>query len=769
VAKQQLSWIILILAGVMLAGLWYVNRKAAQDELQRDRRSAGRQPATASAPATGPAGTEPPSQPPARAPVAEAAKAPRTRQAGDKTRSEWLWEDYPEDKITVGSLDPAEGYVFQVELLNRGAAIYTVKLADYFAALADKRLFESLDRNHAGYLAARATDPNEYRGHYSLLNPVREYLPYATRAIVVEVVGEENDKDESGHLIPISLRKVGWKSHPAKTATRPAGAVEVRFETTLHRDENWNRPDAPAAPRPYVRLTKTYRVVKDDYSLQMRLKVQNLSGKPLRVYVDQLGPTGVPLEELYRPQDDRFAPYGRLMAKDKNVQVPQKAQGEIQKGEEVTDAAGRRVWQWELPSGDPVALGRSDEAEPVLWVGQANKFFASMMYLRPAIKGRLAAADWQADYHFFAREETGTATSRAFVTGVRIGGKRPEPDIFQHTPDLVLPPGGQAKEMVFDIFAGPKIRDMFKDSSHRRFRKLYEDLNYFGTINFRSCFCASNWLTEKMMQLLKLIATKLTFHNYGLAIMVLVVLVRVILHPLTKKGQVNMVKMQKLQPEMAKLRKKYADDKETLQKEMMKFYKGQGATPLLGCLPMFLQMPIWISLWGSLNAAVELRHAAFLPVWITDLAGPDAMFPWKTPIVLPFIGGMVGAIRSFNLLPILLTVAMFLQMKFGPQMSQPTATATPEQEKQQQTQKRMMQIMMPAMMLLFFYNAASGLTLYIMTSTFAGVFEQFIIRKHIKAREAAEAAVVTTVKVPGKAARGSRPKKPKGPFFIKRG
>jgi len=74
--------------------------------------------------------------------------------------------------------------------------------------------------------------------------------------------------------------------------------------------------------------------------------------------------------------------------------------------------------------------------------------------------------------------------------------------------------------MVFDIFAGPKIRDMFKDSAHPRFRKLYEDLNYFGTINFRSCHCASNWLTEKMMQLLKLIATKLTFDNYGLAIMV---------------------------------------------------------------------------------------------------------------------------------------------------------------------------------------------------------------------------------------------------------
>ena len=80
----------------------------------------------------------------------------------------------------------------------------------------------------------------------------------------------------------------------------------------------------------------------------------------------------------------------------------------------------------------------------------------------------------------------------------------------------------------------------------------------------------------------------------------------------------------------------------------------------------------------------------------------------------------------------------------------------------------MMQVMMPVMMLLFFYNAASGLNLYIMTSTFAGVLEQYVVRKHVKAREAAEAAAVAVVRVPGKAARDKRPKKPKGPFWVKR-
>jgi len=323
---------------------------------------------------------------------------------------------------------------------------------------------------------------------------------------------------------------------------------------------------------------------------------------------------------------------------------------------------------------------------------------------------------------------------------------------------------GGTKRMVFDIFAGPKKVDMFSTVGAPHFKPLYKELNYLGAIDLKGCYCSSDLLTLGMIWLLKKISV-ITFGNYGVAIMILVVLVRVVLHPLTKKSQVNMMKMQKLGPEMEKLKKKYADDKETLQKEMMKFYKHQGATPVLGCLPMFLQMPIWVSLWGSLGAAVELRHAAFLPIWITDLAAPDVLVSWGGNFLLPLLGSMVGPIRSFNLLPLLLTVAMYFQTKYTPQMTQPTAAATPEQERQ----KKMMQYMMPVMMLLFFYNAASGLTLYIMTSTFAGLAEQWVIRRHIEARQAAEAAEVTSVKAPGKLPRASRPKKPKGPFFTKMG
>jgi YidC/Oxa1 family membrane protein insertase len=172
---------------------------------------------------------------------------------------------------------------------------------------------------------------------------------------------------------------------------------------------------------------------------------------------------------------------------------------------------------------------------------------------------------------------------------------------------------------------------------------------------------------------------------------------------------------------------------------------------------MLLQMPIWLGLWAAINASVSLRHAALLPVWITDLAAPDRLFSFGDGVSLPLVGVLYG----LNLLPLLLAVAMVLQMKMNPQQAAP--------ETDQAKQARMMMYFMPALMLFIFYKMPSGLNLYIMASTFAGVAEQYVIRKHIKAKEEAEAATETTVSAPGKKARGARPKKPKGPFWIKKG
>ena len=146
-------------------------------------------------------------------------------------------------------------------------------------------------------------------------------------------------------------------------------------------------------------------------------------------------------------------------------------------------------------------------------------------------------------------------------------------------------------------------------------------------------------------------------------------------------------------------------------------------TPLM--VPMFLQMPIWVALFLSLSNNIGMRHQPLHFTWIHDLTAPDALYTFSSP--LPLIG------ESFNLLPLLVAVFMYLQQKL-----QPKPKPNPNMSDQQRQQQEMMQKMMPMMsimMLIFFYKMPSGLNLYIMFSSLFGTLEQIRIRKHIKERE----------------------------------
>jgi YidC/Oxa1 family membrane protein insertase len=175
----------------------------------------------------------------------------------------------------------------------------------------------------------------------------------------------------------------------------------------------------------------------------------------------------------------------------------------------------------------------------------------------------------------------------------------------------------------------------------------------------------------------------------------------------------------------------------------------------MGMLPMMVQMPIWIALWSAVYASIDLRGAAFLPFWITDLSIPDAAWTFPRALTIPLLN---WKIYSLNLLPILMGVAFYLQQKMMP--SQANAATNPQVAQQQ----KMMKIMLPVMFPLMLYNGPAGVNLYIMASTFAGVVEQHVIRKHIKEKEEAESKglVAATSKTGGKV----KKKKPK-PFFKK--
>jgi len=167
---------------------------------------------------------------------------------------------------------------------------------------------------------------------------------------------------------------------------------------------------------------------------------------------------------------------------------------------------------------------------------------------------------------------------------------------------------------------------------------------------------------------------------------------------------------------------------------------------------MFVQMPIWIALWSAVYTSIDLRGAGFLPFWITDLSVPDALIRFST-LTVPILG---WKLYSLNILPIMMGVAFYLQQKLMP--TQANASANPQMAQQQ----KMMMIMMPVLFPLMLYNSPSGVNLYIMASTFAGVIEQKVIRKHIREKEEQEAKglVAVTSKTGGKV----KKKKPK-PFF----
>jgi YidC/Oxa1 family membrane protein insertase len=764
---RRLGVVLIVFAVGLLVLTLYTQSRQAQRRDEQAKKQATRPaetppPATKPAPpattrpaATQPAATRPAATQPAAPPATATRPAAPTTTPDEAALEGWFDYGLPAAyayPVVLGSADPRSGYLLEVELASRGAAVKTVKLSKYFVTVADKRLWEE---DPDGYDAARRQDPEKYKGHYVLLEGVgaeREHLPLATHMLKLNAPGIKKQ-------VPFNLSgALYWRPLPDSTAETAA------FEIQYGRDINFGRHGAPRKPVPYFRLVKRYRIAKNDYAIEVSLTVENLlkrerlealvdgeggrlltaaevsrlveQGEGMEISLEQYGPGGVPQED--RVRDTRRAAVGRYSKESDRVDLDLKPINDRLGGEGV----------------ERVEVGASNDAQqPVVWIGCTNKYFGSMMYLRPRTDESLNAEGYGAAFFFDGAE--GAAKRGMYVSGLSFPNRRlavDEPLAFK-----------------LQVYAGPKKRSIFHGGGVLPYREIYERLAYLDTIETGACcsVCSFEWLTWGMKWLLDQFSM-VAFGNYGLAIILLVVMVRLALHPLTKKGQVSMMKMQKLGPQMQKIKEKYKDDKEAMNREMMAMYKQAGATPLLGCLPMLLQMPIWIALFTSLRISVDLRHAAFLPVWLTDLSVPDAVIPFGRGVEIPILswvfglGGGSGVIYGINLLPILLTVAMVLNMKLTPQ------AAAPAGDQGKQTNKMMMYLM-PAMMFFFFYQAPCGLNLYIMTSTFAGVAEQKIIRRHIKAREEVQAASEATIAAPGKRARGHRPKKPRGPFWTKGG
>ncbi|MCX5694329.1 MAG: membrane protein insertase YidC [Candidatus Omnitrophica bacterium] len=256
--------------------------------------------------------------------------------------------------------------------------------------------------------------------------------------------------------------------------------------------------------------------------------------------------------------------------------------------------------------------------------------------------------------------------------------------------EKTVKPGDQIGQY-FRIYLGPQDLNTINS-----IKPEWSSIIYFGTFDF---------IAQLLLQLLGFFFNLV--HNWGLAIIILSLVVYFLLFPLSIKQMRSMKEMQILQPKIEALRKELKDNPQRLNKEIMELYKEHKVNPLGGCLPLLLQMPIFFALYQALIRSVALRGAHFL--WIKDLSSPDRAFVLKNSI--PFFGNQV------NSLPVLMAIGMFVQQKIS------MAKATGEAAQQQ----KMMSIIMPIMFGVIFYQMPSGLVLYWFVNSLLMLSYQFRI------------------------------------------
>jgi YidC/Oxa1 family membrane protein insertase len=235
---------------------------------------------------------------------------------------------------------------------------------------------------------------------------------------------------------------------------------------------------------------------------------------------------------------------------------------------------------------------------------------------------------------------------------------------------------GQALVQKFHIYLGPQELRIIKSINEN-----WSLVVHYGAFNF---------ISHLLLQLLGFLYSLV--HNWGLAIILLSLAVYFTLYPLTLKQMRSMKEMQALQPHIEELRQKHKDNPQKLNKEIMELYREHKVNPFGGCLPLILQIPIFFALYQALMRTVSLKGAHFL--WIKDLASPDKLITLSN--TLPVIG------NEINILPLIMTVIMFLQQK----MSLASASGAAQE------QQKMMLVIFPLMFAVIFYHMPAGLVLY---------------------------------------------------------
>ena len=413
-----------------------------------------------------------------------------------------------------------------------------------------------------------------------------------------------------------------------------------------------------------LKISKEFTFYRDSYYVDLELRFQNLSDTSLSILQ-------LPNEQQENGYKLRCGP-----GIDADLLPHERKHG------------GRGRWGKSAGAKAYTGVGKAEKElrdsqlrAPVLWAGLNNNYFAALMIPQPELN---------AQYRLEELKDNGTPPASDVAAPTETAS------LMIHGFPLAA---NDRRTHTFRIYVGPKDAAILKQvqapvSSETpiRLSKII-DFGFVWPVAW-----ALLWLLNGLYGI---------FRNYGVAIILLTALVKVVSYPLTHKGHKSMKEMQKLQPLLTELREKYRDDPQRLNKATMRLYKEHGVNPLGGCIPYLPQIPIFWALFSLLGSAVELRGAPFF-LWINDLSAPDII------VALPFTIPLVN-IDALRLLPLLNGLTTWLQQKV-------MGNITPVTDNMQ---AKLMQFM-PLIFVFLFYNWAAGFVLYWLCNNVFTIAQQYL-------------------------------------------
>ncbi len=406
------------------------------------------------------------------------------------------------------------------------------------------------------------------------------------------------------------------------------------------------------------------------YLLDVKLSFENLSDKPVTLQYDLQGPAGLPMENLDNTRFYTEVKVGTIT----NPELPTRITP-------VSLTAAKIVDQTAAALADKQAAKIDTWRDPLRYAGVDTQFFTALLLFQNQVS----------DLNKDGRPDPYFAFVRPTVIEKNEKHKEQSDVSIQLRSRPIELAAKESSSQEFQVFFGPKRVSLLKP------------LNVQGALNF-------GWTSPVAMIMLTILGT---FHHvfhapYALAIVLLTVVVRGIMFPISRKQAIGAAIMKELSPKLTELKKKYEKEPEKFIRAQQELFRKYKYNPLAGCLPLFLQLPIFIGLYDALQYSVDLRLSRFL--WVDNLAAPDSLF--KLPFTVPLLGW-----TEFNVLPFV-TLALFLvqQKLFMP----------PPTSDEQALQYKMMNYMMVFMGVMF-YRVPAGLCLYFIASSLWGITERKLL------------------------------------------